>query len=158
MFNTTDTGIHIPSAFIVDKFICHDCGALDDYVEDAVRGEIICRSCGAVNAERCCIDTLSVIQREIIQKTYKKIHHFRYFNFHSTFTPTLTFTPLLLNFFCCLARECRNFVVENLQFLKNYWILLKILILNYFAPMKPSVKNLPSNHSINILSAKYSDL
>jgi ribosomal protein L40E len=77
MFTTTAAGdVHIPSAFIVDKFICHDCGALDDYAEDAIRGELICRSCGAVNSERMPIDALTVIQREVIYKTYKRIHHF----------------------------------------------------------------------------------
>jgi hypothetical protein len=79
MFTTSESGqVHIPGAFIVDRFICHDCGAFDDCVEDLTRGEIICRSCGAINAERMCIDTLSVSQQQVIEKTYKRIHHFRY--------------------------------------------------------------------------------
>lgn len=77
MFTTSAySTYHIPSAFIVDKFICHDCGALDDYVEDLTRGELICKSCGAVNSERMCMDTPSLTQRDIVFKTYKKIHHF----------------------------------------------------------------------------------
>lgn len=77
MFTTSESGqVHIPGAFIVDRFVCHDCGAFDDCVEDSTRGEIICRSCGAINAERMCIDTLSVSQQQIIEKTYKRLHHF----------------------------------------------------------------------------------
>lgn len=77
MFTTPDRcDYHIPSAFIVDKFICHDCGALDDYIEDTVRGELVCKSCGAVNSERMCIDTITLTQRDVVYKTYKKIHHF----------------------------------------------------------------------------------
>lgn len=77
MFTTPDRCDYVvPAAFVVDRFICHDCGAWDDYVEDQSRGELICKSCGAVNSERMCIDTLSLTQREFVEKTYKKIHHF----------------------------------------------------------------------------------
>lgn len=70
------TSNFIPSAFIVDSFICHLCGAIDNYVEDSIRGELVCTSCGAVNSEHMPIDHVVFNNRDVVYKTYKRIHHF----------------------------------------------------------------------------------
>lgn len=67
----------IPGAFIVDSFICHLCGAVDNYIEDSMRGELVCTSCGAVNSEHMPIDCVVFNNRDLVYKTYKRIHHFR---------------------------------------------------------------------------------